>query len=62
MDRPVDEDGLYYNNIDYNFFCQKMKLSWQKLKHLDNPDITNAQYRAESIMSFLEEEEGEKEE
>ena len=60
--RPVDEDGLYYNNIDYNFFEQKMKLSWQMLKHLDNPEVINEQFRAESIVSFLEEEEGEKEE
>ena len=59
LDRPVDENGLYYNNIDYDFFCQKMNLSEQKMPHLANSDIINSQYRAGTILSFLEDEEKE---
>ena len=56
MDRPVDENGLYHNNIDYNFYNQKMNLSGQKIPHLANPDIMSPEFRAGTILSFLEEE------
>ena len=60
MDRPVDDSGLYYNNIDYYFFNQKMNLSGQNLPHLENPDISNLQYKeAGTILSFLEDEDKE---
>ena len=59
IDRPADEDGLFYNNIDYNFFNQKMNLSGQDLPHLANTDISNQQYRAGTILSFLEDEDKE---
>ncbi len=60
MDRPVDDSGLYYNNIDYYFFNQKMNLSGQNIPHLANPDISNLQYKAAgTILSFLEDEDKE---
>ena len=59
MDRPVDENGLYYNNIDYDFFCPKMTLSGQKIPHLSNPDVLEPKYRAGTILSFLDDEEKE---
>ena len=57
IDRPVDEDGIFHNNINYNFYCEKMKLSGQKLPHLSNTDEKNNSYRAGTIISFLDEEE-----
>ena len=62
MDRPVDENNLYYNNIDYNFYCQKMSLSGQRIPHLANPDILTPEFRAGTILSFLEEEQEQAEE
>ena len=62
IDKPVDEDGLYFNNIDYNFYLQKMNLPGQKLDHIPNPYMINSDYRARTILSFLEEEEEKEEE
>ena len=53
--RPVDDEGIYYNdNIDYNFFVENMKLA-QRLPHLENPEFMSSDYRAGTILSFLEE-------
>ena len=55
IEKPVDEDGLGYFNIDYNFYNQCMKLSGQRLLHLENPDVVSSIFKADSILSFLEE-------
>ena len=53
--RPVDDEGIYYNDyIEYNFFVENMKLS-QRLPHLENPEFMSSDYRAGTILSFLEE-------
>lgn len=57
MDKPVDEDGLYYNNIDYNFYCEKMNLLGQSIPYLENSEENNEQYKAGTILSFLEDDE-----
>ena len=53
--RPVDENGFYNNYLDYNkFYVENMKLS-KKLPHLENDDLMSSQYRAGTILSFLDE-------
>ena len=56
MDKPVDEDGLYYNNIDYNFYCEKMNLLGKSIPYLENSEENN-DYRPGTILSFLEDDE-----
>ena len=55
IEKPVDKNGLYYNNVDYNFYCDSMNLSGIRLSHLDNIDVISSQYRAGTVLSFLEE-------
>ena len=55
IEKPVDKNGLYYNNVDYNFYCDSMNLSGNRLTHLDNIDVMSSQYRAGTVLSFLEE-------
>ena len=52
--KPVDDEGNYNKYIDYNFYCESMKLSGMRLPHLDNPDVMSSQYRAGTVLSFLE--------
>ena len=53
--KPLNENDLYNNNFDYNFYVTNMKLS-KKLPHLENPeDLISSQYRAGTILSFLDE-------
>ena len=53
--RPVDEDEIYFNDyIDYDFYVENMKLS-KRLPHLEDPDFMGSQYRAGTVLSFLEE-------
>ena len=56
IDRPVDEDGVYHNNIDYNFYCEKMNLSGIKLTHLDNNEEKNDIFNARTDLSFFDDE------
>ena len=53
--KPLNESDLYNNYFDYNFYVTTMKLS-KKLSHLENPeDLISSQYRAGTILSFLDE-------
>ena len=55
IEKPEDENGLNYNNINYNFFEQKMNLSGIKLPHIEQFDNIGSQFKADSVLSFLEE-------
>ena len=59
IDRPVDEDGVFYNNINYNFYNEKMKLLEIKLPHISNNDEKDGAYMARTIISFLDDEDEE---
>ena len=59
IDRPVDEDGVYYNNINYNFYNEKMKLLGIELPHISNNEEKDDAYMAGTIISFLDDEEEE---
>ena len=61
IDKSEEQSGSYLNNIDYDFYRQKMNLSGQRLIHLANPDIMSQEFRAGTILSFLEEEKEEEE-
>lgn len=54
IDNPVCEQGGYSSDIDFNFYYEPMNLSTQKLSHIENNDVMSSQYKAGTMLSFLE--------
>ena len=54
IDEPNSEHNFNNNNIDNYFYNQQMKLSTQNLTHIENADALSSQYRAGTMLSFLE--------
>jgi len=55
IDEPVCETGFYNEEIDNNFYNVPMNLKTQNLTHIENVDTLSSQYRAGTMLSFLEE-------
>ena len=53
IDEPVYENGPEFNDID-KFYLEPMNLSTQKLSHIENVDVLSSQYKAGTMLSFLE--------
>ena len=54
IDESINENYSNNNEIDYNFYYEPMNLLSQKLSHLDNVDVLTSQFRAGTMLSFLE--------
>ena len=54
IEKLMDEDGIYYNNFDYDFYKQNMNLPGEKLPHIEHFDILSSQFKPDSFLSFLE--------
>ena len=54
IDEQNNERENYDNEIGNNFYAELMSLSSQKLNHLDNTNNSTSQYRAGTMLSFLE--------
>ena len=54
IDESVNENYSNDNEIDYYFYYEPMNLTTQKLSHLEYVDVSSSQYRAGTMLSFLE--------
>lgn len=54
----IIDDFVYENNPNFNdidkFYLEPMNLSAQKLSHIENVDVLSSQYKAGTMLSFLE--------
>ena len=54
----IIDDFVYENNPNFNdidkFYLEPMNLSTQKLSHIENVDVLSSQYKAGTMLSFLE--------
>ena len=54
IDEQINAKEYYDDGIGYNFYNEPMNLSTQNLNHIENIDISSSQYRAGTMLSFLE--------
>ena len=54
INEQINERENYDNEIGNNFYAELMSLSSQKLNHLENTNNSTSQYRAGTMLSFLE--------